>query len=25
VGNEPALSKEPLDFEYVHPTQRSYK
>ena len=25
VGNTPALYKEPLDFEYVHPTQRSYK
>jgi succinate dehydrogenase / fumarate reductase flavoprotein subunit len=25
VGNPPELSKEPLDFEYVHPTQRSYK
>jgi succinate dehydrogenase / fumarate reductase flavoprotein subunit len=25
VGNEPALYKEPLNFEYVHPTQRSYK
>ncbi len=25
VDNEPALYKEPLTFEYVHPTQRSYK
>ena len=25
VGNEPVLHKEPLTFEYVHPTQRSYK
>jgi succinate dehydrogenase / fumarate reductase, flavoprotein subunit len=25
VGNAPALHKEPLTFEYVHPTQRSYK
>jgi len=25
VGNPPALHKEPLSFEYVHPTQRSYK
>jgi len=25
VGNEPGLHKEPLVFEYVHPTQRSYK
>jgi len=25
VGNAPALHKEPLAFEYVHPTQRSYK
>jgi succinate dehydrogenase / fumarate reductase flavoprotein subunit len=25
VGNPPALHKEPLAFEYVHPTQRSYK
>src|SRR5580700_2445283 len=24
-GNEPTLSKEPLDFHYVHPSQRSYK
>jgi succinate dehydrogenase / fumarate reductase, flavoprotein subunit len=24
VGNEPALHKEPLEFEYVHPSQRSY-
>jgi succinate dehydrogenase / fumarate reductase flavoprotein subunit len=24
-GNFPDLSKEPLDFEYVHPSQRSYK
>ena len=22
---EPTLNKEPLEFEYVHPTQRSYK
>src|SRR5215831_19281270 len=25
VGNAPELHKEPLDFEYVHPTKRSYK
>jgi succinate dehydrogenase / fumarate reductase, flavoprotein subunit len=25
VGREPALHKEPLHFEYVKPTQRSYK
>jgi succinate dehydrogenase / fumarate reductase, flavoprotein subunit len=25
VGNAPELHKEPLAFEYVHPTQRSYK
>jgi len=25
VGNHPELHKEPLTFEYVHPTQRSYK
>jgi succinate dehydrogenase / fumarate reductase flavoprotein subunit len=25
VGNTPALHKERLNFEYVHPTQRSYK
>jgi succinate dehydrogenase / fumarate reductase, flavoprotein subunit len=25
VGNQPALHKEPLTFEYVHPAQRSYK
>jgi succinate dehydrogenase / fumarate reductase flavoprotein subunit len=25
VGQQPALHKEPLTFEYVHPTQRSYK
>jgi succinate dehydrogenase / fumarate reductase, flavoprotein subunit len=24
-GNKPILNKEPLDFEYVHPSQRSYK
>ncbi len=24
-GNPPELTKEPLDFEYVHPSQRSYK
>jgi succinate dehydrogenase / fumarate reductase flavoprotein subunit len=24
-GNEPALHREPLDFEYVKLTQRSYK
>lgn len=25
ANQPPALHKEPLDFEYVHPTQRSYK
>jgi succinate dehydrogenase / fumarate reductase, flavoprotein subunit len=25
VGNPPGLHKEPLEFEYVHPSQRSYK
>jgi succinate dehydrogenase / fumarate reductase flavoprotein subunit len=25
VGNRPELVKEPLNFEYVHPAQRSYK
>ena len=25
VGNQPNLHKEPLDFEYVKPSQRSYK
>jgi succinate dehydrogenase / fumarate reductase, flavoprotein subunit len=25
VGNRPELNKEPLNFEYVHPSQRSYK
>jgi succinate dehydrogenase / fumarate reductase, flavoprotein subunit len=25
VGNTPELVKEPLNFEYVHPSQRSYK
>ena len=25
VGNAPVLHKEPLEFEYVHPSQRSYK
>jgi len=25
VGKEPALHKEPLEFDEVHPTQRSYK
>jgi succinate dehydrogenase / fumarate reductase, flavoprotein subunit len=25
VGNAPEVHKEPLTFEYVHPTQRSYK
>ena len=25
VGKRPALHKEPLVFEEVHPTQRSYK
>ena len=25
VGNPPDLHKEPLNFEYVHPSQRSYK
>jgi succinate dehydrogenase / fumarate reductase, flavoprotein subunit len=24
-GNQPTLNKEPLAFEYVHPSQRSYK
>jgi succinate dehydrogenase / fumarate reductase flavoprotein subunit len=24
-SNEPELHKEPLTFEYVHPSQRSYK
>jgi succinate dehydrogenase flavoprotein subunit len=24
-GNAPALTKEPLEFHYVHPSQRSYK
>jgi succinate dehydrogenase / fumarate reductase flavoprotein subunit len=24
-GSQPILNKEPLNFEYVHPTQRSYK
>jgi succinate dehydrogenase / fumarate reductase, flavoprotein subunit len=24
-GNPPALTKEPLEFNYVHPSQRSYK
>jgi succinate dehydrogenase / fumarate reductase flavoprotein subunit len=24
-GRPPALHKEPLEFEYVHPSQRSYK
>jgi succinate dehydrogenase / fumarate reductase flavoprotein subunit len=24
-GNAPELSKEPLEFDYVHPSQRSYK
>lgn len=24
-GSPPALEKEPLHFEYVHPSQRSYK
>ncbi len=24
-GNQPELYKEPLEFEYVHPSQRSYK
>jgi succinate dehydrogenase / fumarate reductase flavoprotein subunit len=24
-GNQPDLVKEPLDFDYVHPSQRSYK
>src|SRR5579883_3026782 len=24
-GNQPELVKEPLEFEYVHPSQRSYK
>jgi succinate dehydrogenase / fumarate reductase, flavoprotein subunit len=25
VGNAPGLNREPLEFEYVHPAQRSYK
>jgi succinate dehydrogenase / fumarate reductase flavoprotein subunit len=25
VGEKPVLHKEPLEFEYVHPSQRSYK
>jgi succinate dehydrogenase / fumarate reductase, flavoprotein subunit len=25
VGNEPEVHKEPLDFEYAHPSTRSYK
>jgi succinate dehydrogenase / fumarate reductase flavoprotein subunit len=25
VGHRPVLHKEPLTFEYVKPTQRSYK
>ena len=25
AGKQPVLSREPLNFEYVHPTQRSYK
>jgi succinate dehydrogenase / fumarate reductase flavoprotein subunit len=25
AGNTPALHKEPLTFDYVHPSQRSYK
>jgi succinate dehydrogenase / fumarate reductase flavoprotein subunit len=25
IGNKPVLHKENLDFEYVHPSQRSYK
>ncbi len=25
VGNAPELNREPLEFEYVHPAQRSYK
>ena len=25
AGESPPLNKEPLTFEYVHPTQRSYK
>jgi succinate dehydrogenase / fumarate reductase flavoprotein subunit len=24
-GNHPELHKEPLEFNYVHPSQRSYK
>ena len=24
-GQQPALHKEPLEFEHVHPSQRSYK
>ena len=25
AGNRPEMHREPLAFEYVHPTQRSYK
>jgi len=25
AGEAPEMQKEPLNFEYVHPTQRSYK
>jgi succinate dehydrogenase / fumarate reductase flavoprotein subunit len=25
LGNQPELHKEPLEFHYVHPSQRSYK
>ena len=25
AGQPPVLNKEPLDFHYVHPSQRSYK
>jgi succinate dehydrogenase / fumarate reductase flavoprotein subunit len=25
AGNQPELTKEPLEFDYVHPSQRSYK
>jgi succinate dehydrogenase / fumarate reductase flavoprotein subunit len=25
AGNKPELTKEPLEFAYVHPSQRSYK
>jgi len=25
VGEKPILHKEPLEFDYCHPTQRSYK